>query len=369
MQPIQPFAWDQLPSVSAATAAVLERASAWLDAGRHRPLTALSPVLGAPLALEVASVGPRSPSRVDTLTGERVRLEPAGGGPPAILEIDAPLALELVWACLFGRRVEAAAASRPLGTVERGALLYIIARVLTDLSTPPPLRVAGVAEPAEQVDAKGATVHLVLRAGELGGHAWLHLPSAVGRCPSPPTQRATGGRDLPTALHLEVGRSRLTAAQWRAVELDDVVLLDNVWLEPAEPAATITGEVRLRLPAGPPRWCGRLGSDGVVIIEAALAPRRTRMTEQADHQRPADPEELLEEIPAELSVELGRIPMTARQAVELRPGQPLKLGRQPGELVDLRIGPKLVARGELVQVEGELGVLLREVYTSDEPAD
>lgn len=88
------------------------------------------------------------------------------------------------------------------------------------------------------------------------------------------------------------------------------------------------------------------------------------MTDPSDDSIPSNPGELLREIPAELSVEVGRIPLTAREAVELRAGQTLRLDRRPGDPVELRIGPKLVARGELVEVDGELGVLLREIYGS-----
>lgn len=82
----------------------------------------------------------------------------------------------------------------------------------------------------------------------------------------------------------------------------------------------------------------------------------------ADDTLPSNPGELLSEIPIEISVELGRITLTAREAVALRPGQTLRLDRRPGDPVELRVGPKLVARGELVEVDGDLGVLLREIY-------
>lgn len=89
--------------------------------------------------------------------------------------------------------------------------------------------------------------------------------------------------------------------------------------------------------------------------------------ERADDQLPESPGELLEEIPADLSIELGRLSMSAFEAVRLRPGQTLKLNRRPGDPVEIRIGPKLVGRGELVQIDSELGVVIREVFTSAPP--
>ena len=66
--------------------------------------------------------------------------------------------------------------------------------------------------------------------------------------------------------------------------------------------------------------------------------------------------ELLNDIPLQIAVELGRLPVTAEQVVALRVGQLLDLGRTPGEPVELSVNGKIVARGELVEVEGHLGV-------------
>jgi flagellar motor switch/type III secretory pathway protein FliN len=55
-------------------------------------------------------------------------------------------------------------------------------------------------------------------------------------------------------------------------------------------------------------------------------------------------------------VELARIPVTAEQVVALKVGQVVDLNRVPGEPVELSVNGKVVARGELVEVEGHLGV-------------
>jgi flagellar motor switch protein FliM len=57
-------------------------------------------------------------------------------------------------------------------------------------------------------------------------------------------------------------------------------------------------------------------------------------------------------------VELGRIKTTAGDVVALRPGQILELRRAPNDPVDITVNGRLVAKGELVEVEGELGVRL-----------
>lgn len=70
----------------------------------------------------------------------------------------------------------------------------------------------------------------------------------------------------------------------------------------------------------------------------------------------ADAAELLNDVPLQVVVELARLPITAEDLVSLHVGKILDLGRAPGEPVDLSVNGKIVARGELVEVEGQLGV-------------
>jgi flagellar motor switch protein FliM len=69
-----------------------------------------------------------------------------------------------------------------------------------------------------------------------------------------------------------------------------------------------------------------------------------------------DAAELLNDVPLQIAVELARVPVTAEQVVSLHVGKVLELGCAPGEPVDLSVNGKIVARGELVEIEGQLGV-------------
>jgi len=57
-------------------------------------------------------------------------------------------------------------------------------------------------------------------------------------------------------------------------------------------------------------------------------------------------------------VELGRVMVSAADVMGLRPGQVIELSRQPGEPVDLVVDGKRIGKGELVEIDGELGVRL-----------
>jgi flagellar motor switch protein FliN/FliY len=71
---------------------------------------------------------------------------------------------------------------------------------------------------------------------------------------------------------------------------------------------------------------------------------------------------LVDELPLEVVVELGRLKLKGAQLLDLGPGDVLTLDRPVMGPIDLRIGDRLIAKGELVSVEGEAGVRLIEVY-------
>jgi flagellar motor switch protein FliM len=65
---------------------------------------------------------------------------------------------------------------------------------------------------------------------------------------------------------------------------------------------------------------------------------------------------LLDDITVAMIVELGRVNVSAADVLALRPGQVIELSRAPGEPVDLVVDGKRIGKGELVEIDGELGV-------------
>jgi flagellar motor switch protein FliM len=70
----------------------------------------------------------------------------------------------------------------------------------------------------------------------------------------------------------------------------------------------------------------------------------------------AEGADLLNDIPLQIAVEIGRLPITAEEVVGLKVGHVFDLNRQVGEPLDLSVNGKVVARGELVEIEGNLGI-------------
>lgn len=69
-------------------------------------------------------------------------------------------------------------------------------------------------------------------------------------------------------------------------------------------------------------------------------------------------EGMLPSISLPITVALGRSFMSIKEILKLRPGQILELNKNPNEPVDLVVNGKVVARGELVDVDGRLAVRL-----------
>ncbi len=87
---------------------------------------------------------------------------------------------------------------------------------------------------------------------------------------------------------------------------------------------------------------------------------------ESEEDNLAASEPLLGDIPMVCVVELGRVQLTADEVIRLRSGQLIELGRAPTDPVDLVVNGKLVAKGELVEIEGSLGVKLIALVQGEE---
>lgn len=74
-----------------------------------------------------------------------------------------------------------------------------------------------------------------------------------------------------------------------------------------------------------------------------------------------DSENFLLGIPVEVVVELGRKTMLIREVASLKQGEVINLDQPVDALLDVRVGDKLLARGELVMVEGKVGLRITEM--------
>jgi flagellar motor switch protein FliN len=69
----------------------------------------------------------------------------------------------------------------------------------------------------------------------------------------------------------------------------------------------------------------------------------------------------LQNVPVEVAVEIGRTRMTIGEALALGIGSVVTVGRLAGDPVDLLVNGRVIARGEVVAIEEELGLRITEI--------
>lgn len=74
----------------------------------------------------------------------------------------------------------------------------------------------------------------------------------------------------------------------------------------------------------------------------------------------------LADVPVKISAVLGKKRMSVAAVMNLAPGAIIELDRRVGEPIDLYVNDRLVARGELVLVDGALGVTMTEIVKDGE---
>jgi flagellar motor switch protein FliM len=333
-------------------------------------------------------------------------LVPAPHKARGFLEVELSLAHSAIDMLLGG--AGESVALRPLTEIEEGVITFVMIEALKALAPHmmpglPRIRMDALAHKVDEAIAQlseethVAVVQLKAVVGPHSGYLRLLIPESVLSMTNPqvgtPERRARTAAlaekhlkrlaGVKTWLRAEIGRAQLSAQDLASLDQGDVMLVDEIWARPDQ------GEGTTKLRVGLGRM-GHLDADLVVESERLHARitgisygqdlqemREPTEREEMAHEALADGRgahhdawgaegrdvsdtnegaELLNDIPLQIAVELGRLPVTAEQVVSLRVGQLLDLGRTPGEPVELSVNGKIVARGELVEVEGHLGV-------------
>lgn len=74
----------------------------------------------------------------------------------------------------------------------------------------------------------------------------------------------------------------------------------------------------------------------------------------------------IEDVPVRVSAVLGKTRIDIAQLKKLGAGDIIELDRKVGEPIDLYVNDRLIARGELVLIDGVLGVTMTEVVRDDD---
>lgn len=67
------------------------------------------------------------------------------------------------------------------------------------------------------------------------------------------------------------------------------------------------------------------------------------------------------DVPVSVDVVLGEVRMPIEELQAMSPGEVLALEQETGDEIDIHVSGRLMARGRLVVVDGQLGVTLTEI--------
>jgi flagellar motor switch protein FliN/FliY len=71
--------------------------------------------------------------------------------------------------------------------------------------------------------------------------------------------------------------------------------------------------------------------------------------------------DLLKDVPLSVCAELGRTKMLVKDILRLGVGSVIELEKETGEALDLLVNNKLIARGEVVEIDGNFGIKVTEI--------
>ncbi len=111
--------------------------------------------------------------------------------------------------------------------------------------------------------------------------------------------------------------------------------------------------------------------DGTTVSFRVVAEMAAAVPAPAPHSHPLSDSRLeaVLEVDLPLVVRFGRAVMPLRSIAELSPGAVVDMGRTPDEPVELLVGERLVARGEVVIVGGNYGVRITEITSGRRSTD
>ncbi|NOZ86783.1 MAG: hypothetical protein GXP49_11025 [Deltaproteobacteria bacterium] len=315
------------------------------------------------------------------------------------LSVDTPFATFIVDSLLGGKGGHYEV-QRPLTGVERGALsavLLNVMRKLEELGLPcTRLLSLGGPEPGD-LDKAGLMVPIVVKTGNRKGHVRLYLPDE-----SPGTEGIQGrsiqkGINTSTANGLAPAVELELAAQigWGTLPLSHLVEMgpgDLVLFDELTMAGDGKGSARLVAGHGEGKKAlvcavlepkARDYPDGknprLQVVE--LLEKEGLTVEEHSHEELVENKKtaeatriddlnspgarLLDDLPVKMTLELGRIVLTAREIMALRPGNILELDKNPEDLLELTVNGRTIALCELVEVDGRFGARVNRLVAGD----
>jgi flagellar motor switch/type III secretory pathway protein FliN len=371
------FPWDHVPRLSRREAELQSIVARWIGATTHGA-TRVQALVGARVAPVAAPAGAPVDARVAAQVEVTIAVDDDGGFDPhaacarvrcaggaSIDVLGTSMGVRAIAQRLLGGPSELAA-PRPLDVVEHSVWSLVVAAALEDLSIDgqvwPQLELvptqaatvpaglpahASATRPARQATGAAAPIRLLLdvRAGELAmsvvlvvpAELTLRAPTAVAASRTTARSRWLERTQLPAPL--VIGRCALHRDDLARLEVNDRITLEGVGDRRASPLVSAS-RLELAFAGG---GVGLAAAHGAVEAEVVTGYVRRDMS-------------LPDDAHVELTVGLGTTQLSLRQLADLAIGQIIPLGRPLAGPFEVRAAGRVLGRGELVDVDGELAV-------------
>ncbi|VVE48216.1 Surface presentation of antigens protein SpaO [Pandoraea iniqua] len=267
-----------------------------------------------------------------------------------------------------------AAITQTLGVLGRGT-----PALATNATHPPPLpfvyewQVWPCAESQVIDDGTPAMMRGQLHCDSLGQLIIGGLASSHRALPVKDDARA---HDLSVVLALELGCAHLPSHAVRALRPADIVLLED---------AAVRQNILTLSVAGKYAWRARMSGNVLTILDGPVNTMISSNAPSLDPSSPSDDDDFdmrdmalddmrddvepvnLDALPITLSFDLGRRQMSVAEVCALGPGSVLDLGRPIARAVRIRSGGMTIGEGELVEIDGQIGVSIVRMVPAGTP--
>lgn len=241
---------------------------------------------------------------------------------------------------------EELSAPRPLGVVEQSIWSLVIATALEDLGVVGqvwPIVDGGARARAHRRHGSGeARPSIYLALGDISLTVWLDVPDDLELRVPPPRSPPTWVDRFVLDVPIVVGRCAIRRADLGRLAPRQLVTLEAPTTDADRPRFRAPGELRADLGVLGGAF-GVRASLGAVVVEVVTGyiPRDMALPDDAH---------------VELTVAVGTTQMSLRQLLDLSVGQVVSLGRPLAGPFEVRAEGRVLGRGELVDVDGELAV-------------
>ncbi len=222
------------------------------------------------------------------------------------------------------------------------------------------LRVSGIPDspasiPEKSMGPGGLWVEYALHMDTLWGRLAAVFPATMKYPVSSPhvsaARVAKRLRGVACVLQVETVVCMLELSTIKSMEKDDIVLFSSIHPDDSP----------FRLRAGRGGFPCRLTPDNNIEILGDFIMADHTTGQNGPDAVSASGATILQEMEVEIVVEVARTAVSAEEVVSLTRGSVVRFDRPISGPMDLRAGGKLIARGELVDIESELGFRILEV--------